>query len=1126
MTAKTPSGKERVPLDFRVLFGYDPNPRPHPDRLFRNPSFGSVPRAFAHLHVHSHWSLLAGAWAPAEIARAAADAGAPAVALTDTDGLYGAVEFAKACEAEGVQPIVGAALTEPGRAWRAVFLAKDEGGYRELCRLVSARHLAEGFSLRRAVVERSDRLAVLVRDHRLLEAAVAAGKREGTYAEVRPPPDGSDPTSAAERALRRETLAWAARLRIPPLATAGAWYGTPDNRRAHQVLRAIGLNTTLAALERRAEEGEREPGDLETGPFAPETAWLLEGDRLARAFADCPQALENAALLADRCRFAFEWGRSHFPTYPTPEGESAFSHLWKLAFEGLARRYRPLPAAAIRRLQEELDVIEEMGFADYFLAIRDIARWAVDHHIPTVGRGSAANSLVSFCLGITHVDPLKHNLFFERFLNREREDHPDFDLDFCWRRRDQVIEWVYERFGEEHVAMVATFCRLGARGALREVARALGVPDREISKVTKRIPHFSSVRMLDELRDALPECRGLPLEEPPWDEVLALARQIDMYPRHIAVHPGGIVIGPEPIDTYVPREMSAKGVAVAQFDMDPIADIGLIKIDLLGNRGLSAITDVCDELRQEGIEIRWAHDEDAEEGGVINPFRDPETRRIMREGRTMGCFYIESPSMRALLKKLQCDSFEMLTAASSIIRPGIADSGMMDAFIRRFHGAEPVSYLHPVMEELLADTYGVMIYQEDVIKVVHRLAGMTLGEADGLRRSMTKKGEYEDIEVYRRRFLEGVHRRGVDEVTAHEIWRQIESFAGYSFCKAHSASYAQVSFQSAYLKAHRPARFMASVLANGGGYYPAFAYVEEARRMGLEIRLPDINKSGATWKAEGESAIRCGLGQVAEVEAATVERVLAERKAHGPFVSLADFCRRVPIGVPEIHRLIDVGGFDAFDLTRPQAKWKAEMTIRGWGSGGTSEAVVPHGSEALAPAPSEVSSTPRSRAATLFSPGPWREMETSTERPVPALPEYPAAERREREWELLGVSVHHHPVEFWRDEVAAVRRRRHPGAPAIVAADLAHHRGRRVTLIGYLTTTKRVRTKHAEPMMFLTLEDETALYDVVLFPRAYQRYGRLLGSRGPFVVTGRIEDDAHPSSVTAERMVRLGDEEN
>ncbi|MGH7557886.1 MAG: hypothetical protein ACREMD_08980 [Gemmatimonadota bacterium] len=487
----------------------------------------------------------------------------------------------------------------------------------------------------------------------------------------------------------------------------------------------------------------------------------------------------------------------------------------------------------------------------------------------------------------------------------------------------------------------------------------------------------------------------------------------------------------------------------------------------------------------------------------------------------LSCFYIESPSMRALLKKLECDSFEMLTAASSIIRPGIADSGMMDAFIRRFHGAESVSYLHPVMEELLADTYGVMIYQEDVIKVVHRLAGMTLGEADGLRRSMTKKGDYEDIEVYRRRFLKGVRKNGVDDATAREIWRQIESFAGYSFCKAHSASYAQVSFQSAYLKTHRPARFMAAVLANGGGYYPAFAYVEEARRMGLEILLPDINKSAATWRAEGESAIRCGLGQVAEVEATTVDRILAERRARGPFVSLADFCRRVPIGVSEIHRLIDVGGFDAFDLTRPQAKWKTEMTIRGWGAGKTPGDGSPGalkkpprkrtGDRPAASGSPETAVTPRapgdpspgvshrsrSRTVTLFPPGPWREMEAQA-RPVPALAEYPAAERHEREWELLGVSVHHHPVEFWRHEVAAVRGRRHLGAPAIVAADLARHRGQRVTLVGYLTTTKRVRTKHAEPMMFLTLEDETALYDVVLFPRAYQRYGAWLGDRGPF----------------------------
>ncbi|MGH7553858.1 MAG: hypothetical protein ACREMQ_12605 [Longimicrobiales bacterium] len=500
----------------------------------------------------------------------------------------------------------------------------------------------------------------------------------------------------------------------------------------------------------------------------------------------------------------------------------------------------------------------------------------------------------------------------------------------------------------------------------------------------------------------------------------------------------------------------------------------------------------------------------------------------------LSCFYIESPSMRALLKKLQCDSFEMLTAASSIIRPGIADSGMMDAFIRCFHGAGPVEYLHPVMEELLADTYGVMIYQEDVIKVVHRLAGITLGEADGLRRSMTKKGDYEDIEVYRRRFLEGVRGNGVDEATAREIWRQIESFAGYSFCKAHSASYAQVSFQSAYLKAHRPARFMAAVLANGGGYYPAFAYVEEARRMGLEIRLPDVNRSSATWRAEGEGAIRCGLGQVAEVQITTVEGILAERKVRGPFVSLADFCRRVTIGVSEIHRLIDAGCFDAFDLTRPQAKWKAEMTIRGWGSGEVPDGAVwrseprPRSGfiarrlrEAGALAPEGTSPERRAwNATTLFTPGRWREMKMA-ERPVPALSEYPAAERHEREWELLGVSVHHHPVEFWRDELDAVRGRRHPGAPAIVAVDLARYRGRRVTLIGYLTTTKRVRTKHAEPMMFLTLEDETALYDVVLFPRAYQRYGRLLSSRGPFVVTGRIEDDPHPSSVTAERVTRL-----
>jgi DNA-directed DNA polymerase III PolC len=1083
-------------------------------------------RPFVHLHVHSHWSLLAGAWAPVEIARRAAALGMPAVALTDTDGLYGVVPFAKACAEAGVRAIVGAELTDPRRPWRAVFLARDRAGYEELSALVSARWLDDGFSLAGAVRGRSDHLAVLARDHRLLEAAVAAGRSAGTYAEVRPAPAGEDPTSSAERALRRETLAWAARLSLPPVATTGAWYAAPADRAAHRVLRAIGANETLAALDDRARLGSpaRGRGDLDTGPFAATTAWFLAGDELAAAFADCPEALANAGALAEECRFAFEWGAFHFPEYPTENGESAFAMLWRVAFEGLAERYRPLPTQAIRRLQEELSVIEEKGFADYFLAIRDVAEWARGRHIPLVGRGSAANSLVSFCLGITHVEPLKHNLFFERFLNRERADCPDFDLDFCWRRRDRVLEYVYERFGAERVAMIATFCRLGARGALREVARALGVPDREISRVTRRVPHFSSVEMLEELRETLPECRGLPLDRPPWDEVVELALAIDMYPRHISAHPCGIVIAPGPVDRWVPRQMSAKGLAVTQFDMHPVEDIGLVKIDLLGNRGLSAIADLCDLLRERvGLDIRWARDEDAgewEEPGpgalstirYVNPFRDDRTMGLMREGRTMGCFYIESPSMRALLRKLSCDSFEMLTAASSIIRPGIADSGMMDAFIRRFHGEEKVEYLHPVMEELLSDTYGVMIYQEDVIKVAHRLSGMTLGEADGLRRAMSKKRDYEDFETYRARFVDGALAGGVEREVADEIWRQIESFAGYSFCKAHSASYAQVSFQSAWLKTHYPAAFMASVLANGGGYYPAFAYVEEARRMGIEIRLPDINASAETWSAEGapdadpadSSAIRVGLSQIGEVAAATVERILAERKRGGPFASLTDFCARAPLGVTEVHRLIDAGCFDRFDLTRPQAKWKAEIALRGWGRAAANGGHPADGSG----------------AATLFTEGRLADLVREAP-PVPALADYPAAERRRREWDLLGVAAHHHPIEFHREAVAEARRRARSRAPAIYAGALARHAGRRVTMVGFLTTTKRVRTKHAEPMMFLTLEDETDIYDVVLFPRVYQRYGARLGDRGPYVITGTVEDDPRPSSVMAERIVRL-----
>jgi DNA polymerase III alpha subunit len=407
---------------------------------------------------------------------------------------------------------------------------------------------------------------------------------------------------------------------------------------------------------------------------------------------------------------------------------------------------------------------------------------------------------------------------------------------------------------------------------------------------------------------------------------------------------------------------------------------------------------------------------------------------------------------------------------------------------------------------------------------------MSLGEADGLRRSMSKKRDYEDFEAHRARFVGGALANGVERAVAEEIWRQIESFAGYSFCKAHSASYAQVSFQSAWLKTHYPAAFMASVLANGGGYYPAFAYVEEARRMGLDIRLPDINASAATWSAEGPPgaalaelrAIRIGLSQIGEVAAATVERILAERARAGPFASLTEFCARVSLGVAEVHRLIDTGCFDRFDLTRPQAKWKAEIAIRGWGGGAAGSGVAGYG-EAREPARAgriggagEGTLFPNARLAALVREAP----------PVPALADYPVAERRRREWDLLGVSAHHHPIEFHREAVAEARRRARASAPAIFADALARHAGRRVTIVGFLTTTKRVRTKHAEPMMFLTLEDETDIYDVVLFPRIYQRCGNRLTDRGPYVVTGRIENDPRPSSIMAERVVRLEEAES
>ncbi len=1122
---------------------------------------------FAHLSVSSSHSFLRGGSTPGDLCEQAARLGMEAVAITDINGLYGVVPFVQAAGRAGIRPIVGVDLRErlpgpagsdadgtessrsrrgfiegaegngagggdrggrEGRPRRAVLLAGSQAGYAELCRLVSERHLRKNFDLLEALIGRGPGVEVLSDDPDLLAKLVAARDTEGHSLAL-----------CAWRPWRR-VLVEAQRRRliesgVRPVATNEVWFAHPWDHWRHHLLTAIGLNAALSAV----------PAEF----TASRQAWLKGESDLQEIFADLPEAVGNAADLADRSRGEPPLGGLLMPRY-RPLGAAGprvakdpLQHLREQCLRGVVWRYgtrdeprqtmgqiypaddpwcpkpgeagnMPIPDAGDLRddvrnqLDHELEIISEMGYADYFLVVADIVHYARTEGIPTCGRGSAANSVVAYALGLTHVDPLAHDLYFERFLNQGRSDAPDVDIDFSWRDRDRVLEYVYKRYGEDRVAMIATQVTFQGRAAVREVAKVHGLPEGEIAMVTKRLGWFSNAGELREKIASNPRFRGIDLTEEPWSTVLQAAEQLDGFPRHLGVHPGGIVIAPDRMTDHVPVERSAKGVVVTQWDMYPVEDAGLVKIDLLGNRSLAVIEDACRDVEEfHDHTISYVH---------FDPTEDTATRKLISRGDTVGCFYVESPATRSLLRKLDCGDFETLVAASSIIRPGVSSSGMMGAYVERHNGA-PFAWLHPKMEELLGDTYGVMCYQEDVIKVAHHIAGMSLIDADGLRKSMGKKRDFERIDAYRRQFMEGATERGVEPDIAAELWRQIESFGGYSFCKAHSASYALVSFQAAYLRAHYPAELMAAVLSNYGGFYSTIAYVSEAMRLGLEVVGPDVNESRIAWtgvtRPEAAAAaealalgdvtpdeldlpggwlgrLRVGLCQVGGLSGEGAEAIVDERERRGPFTGFDDLMDRVALQPSEIEALIRCGALDGLgEGTRPELMWRALLRRR------------------------EVIRSGRGPALML-----------PLEMPLPAaLPETPGYDESTVlafEAETLDFLVSAHPLTLYEEAIAGVKAER--GPPLISGQDLERHVGEQVRLVGWRVTAKPIHTVHNEVMEFVSFEDTTALYEVTVFPRQYRRYAPELMTRGPFILTGLVEEEWGAISLTMDRLSVLG----
>ncbi|OGP56972.1 MAG: DNA polymerase III subunit alpha [Deltaproteobacteria bacterium RBG_13_49_15] len=989
------------------------------------------------LVVHSHYSLMQGTASPEELCSAAKNFGYRRLALTDTDNIYGLWPFIKNCADRGITPVIGAEITDSKSGAHAVCLVENHAGYRNLCRIITSRHCDSAFDLKKTLPPFSEGLVVLAQDPDRLSAWHEAGV--AVAAAVSGKPTGSG--------LRLKQIA--RHFGIPFVAVPGSFFVAPEDFRVHRILRAIEKNTSLSRLDPK----ETVPPD----------SWLPPASVFVKRFQIWPEAICASEALAERLAFTGPRFGQVLPPWTDAAGRSAEEFLREETYTGACRRYgEDLPETIVERLEHELNIIREMGFSSYFLVVQEI----VSKSPRTCGRGSGAASLVAYCLGITNVCPIRHNLYFERFLNPGRKDPPDIDVDFAWDERDSVQQMVLERY-RGHAAMVCNHVAFQPRMAIRETAKVFGLTDREIGQVSKRLPWFWRTEdaeddLLLRLKN-LPELRSLDFPRP-WPEILVIAQKIIGIPRYLSVHSGGVVITPDRIDEYVPVEIAPKGVPVIQWEKDGAEESGLVKIDLLGNRSLGVIRDAIVNLK----ENRVPFDEQCWE-----PEEDPATQAEVATGDTMGCFYIESPAMRLLQKKCGVGDFEHLVIHSSIIRPAAND--FIREYIRRLHGGfwEPI---HPLLEDVLDETFGIMVYQEDVSKTAVALAGFSHTDADGLRKIMSKKDKARKLKDYREQFIAGARGRGVADDRIQAVWSMMMSFDGYSFCKPHSASYAKVSFQAAYLKTHFQAEFMAAVISNQGGFYSAFAYVSEARRMGLTVLPPDINQSEIRWRGK-DKTLRVGLLSISGVTQNTQKKIIENRK-NLPYRNLTDFLNRVKPEVSEARPMIHAGAFDSLhpDENRTSLLWELAL----W--------------QKL-----------RSAERDLFN--------QPTKPDKPAFPSETQTTRLRHEYASLGFLCDRHPMTLFAD------RLRNMGI--VKAEDLSRYAGKQVRIAGLLITGKVVHTRHGDPMEFLTFEDETGLVETTFFPETYRRFCSILDKTRPFILSGKVEEDFGAVTLTVNRAAGL-----
>lgn len=1042
---------------------------------------------FVHLHVHTEYSLLDGAARINDLLDAAKNLGMTSLAITDHGTMYGVIDFYKAAVKRGIKPIIGCEVyvapqsryerEEVGgvKYFHLILLAENNTGYKNLVKLAShaategfyyrprvdkeiLREYHEGLIALSACVAGEIPRAILHNDinraKELIKEYVDIFGRENFFLEIQN--HKLDEEAKVRHALKK----FSAEMNIPLVATNDSHYVRREDAEFHDLLLCIQTNKTIHDNKRLK--------------FSSDDYYLKSAEEMRDLFIDTPEACDNTLKIAERCNVKLEFGNFQMPEFPLPTGYSnAADYLRDLCNKKILDRYETLTEEIKARLNRELEIIHGMGYDGYFLIVYDFINFARRKKIPVgPGRGSAAGSLVAYVLEITELDPMKYNLLFERFLNPERVTLPDIDVDICYIRRDEVIEYVRNRYGSDKVCQIATFGTMAAKAAIRDVVRVLDLSYAEGSRLVKMIPNVLNITLAEALKKSN-DLRGEYENNLESKRILDFAGKLEGLPRHLSVHAAGVVISKVPLDEIVPLQLS-NGVLVTQYDKDKIEELGLLKMDFLGLRTLTIIAETLDNIKAScGVDLELS----------MIPLQDEKTSAMLSAGKTGAVFQMESAGMTALVKELRPEGFEDLIPTVALYRPGPLGSGMVEDFIAGKHGRKVTNYLHPKLEPILKETFGVILYQEQVMQIVQTLAGFTLGQADILRRAMGKK-KASILLAQKENFLRGCELNGVDKSLSEKIFELLTHFADYGFNKSHSAAYGLLAWQTAYLKAHYPAEYMAAMMSGTPDIDKIASYIDMSRRMGIKVLAPDINAGSAHFTVDG-GAIRFGLAAIKTVGDVAVASITDEQQ-RGRFKSLADFCGRLDAKkVPRrsLENLIKCGAFDSVDKRRTALLAALDSAM---------EAGTKRLHERL------------SGAINLFG---EEELHEANEA-LPDVKERSPNEILAWEKETLGFYISGHPLDALREKFSALK----------TSKDLDKFTGRRVKVGGLITDVRQITTKRGDSMAFIKLEDFDGTIEVTLFPNVFRKNFNVALVDEVVIVEGRVDSSNDTITILADRI--------